>query len=398
MTFKITESVTWVGKVDWDLRSFHGHDLSTHRGSTYNSYLVRDEKNVLIDTAWTPYAREYVENLASEIDLQSIDFIVANHSEVDHSGALAELMKLIPDKPIYCSRNAAKILKAQNHQDWNFQIVKTGDKLDLGKKQLVFVEAPMLHWPDSMFCYLTEEAILFSNDAFGQHYATEVMYNDLVEQDELYQESLKYYANILNPFSKLVPRKIDEFVQLNLPLKYICPSHGVIWRDDPMQIVKQYAKWADNYQENQVTILYDTMWNSTKRMAEAIARGLGKHDPAMRVKIYNMAITDNNDMVSEVFKSKAILVGSSTINRGILPEVAGILEEIKGLAFKNKKAAAFGSYGWSGESVDVVTQRLKDAGFEVVNEGIKCYWNPDAEMKANCEEFGETFLKENTTK
>ncbi len=391
MNLKVTDSVTWVGKVDWDLRTFHGHELSTHRGSTYNSYLVRDEKTALIDTAWTPYAGEYVEMLAAEIDLQDIDFVVANHSEVDHSGALAELMQRIPDKPIYCSRNAAKMLKAQNHQDWNFQIVKTGDKLDLGKKQLVFIEAPMLHWPDSMFCYLTEEAILFSNDAFGEHYATEVLFNDLVEKDELYQEALKYYANILNPFSKLVPRKIDEFVQLNLPLNYICPSHGVIWREDPMQIVKQYAKWADDYQENQITIIYDTMWNSTKRMAEAIATGLRKQDPAMRVKIYNISISDNNDVITEVFKSKAILVGSSTVNRGILHAVAGILEEIKGLAFKNKKAAAFGSYGWSGESVGIVTERLKDAGLAVDNEGLKCYWNPDGEMIAACEEFGYNF-------
>lgn len=393
MSLKITDSVTWVGKVDWDLRTFHGHDLSTHRGSTYNSYLVRDEQNALIDTAWTPYAEEYVEALAGEIDLQEIDFIVANHSEVDHSGALAELVRRIPDKPIYCSRNGAKILKAQNHQDWNFQIVKTGDKLPLGKKELIFMEAPMLHWPDSMFCYLTEDGILFSNDAFGQHYASEVMFNDLVDQAELYQEALKYYANILNPFSKLVPKKVNEFVQLNLPLNYICPSHGVIWRDDPMQIVNQYMTWADNYQENQVTIIYDTMWNSTKRMAETIAGGLAKDDPTMRIKIYNIAITDKNDIMSEIFKSKAVLVGSSTVNRGILMEVAGVLEEIKGLAFKNKKAAAFGSYGWSGESVGIVTERLKDCGFEVVNEGIKCYWNPDGEMLANCEEFGATFFK-----
>jgi len=393
MSVKITESVTWVGKVDWELRRFHGHELSTHRGSTYNSYLVRDEKNVLIDTAWTPYAHEYVDNLASEIDLDDIDLVVANHSEVDHSGALAELMKRIPGKPVYCSRNGAKMLKAQMHMDWNFQIVKTGDKLDLGKKQLIFIEAPMLHWPDSMFCYLTGEGILFSNDAFGQHYATEVLFNDLVNRDELYQEALKYYANILTPFSKFVPKKIEEFVQLNVPLNIICPSHGVIWRDNPMQIVEQYVKWADNYQENQVTIIYDTMWNSTRRMAEAIAQGLRKHDANMEIKLFNIAVSDKNDVVTEVFKSKAILVGSSTINRGILSAVAGILEEIKGLGFKAKKAAAFGSYGWSGESVDIVTARLKEAGFEVVNEGLKCLWNPNAEMAAKCREFGENFLK-----
>ncbi len=393
MSFKITDSVTWVGKVDWDLRRFHGHELSTHRGSTYNSYLVQDEKKVLIDTAWTPYAHDYVEDLAKVVNLQDIDFIVANHSEADHSGALAELMKRIPDKPVYCSSNGAKMLKAQMHQDWNFKIVKTGDKLDLGNKQLVFIEAPMLHWPDSMFCYLTGDAILFSNDAFGQHYASETLFNDLVDRAELYQEAQKYYANILTPFSKFVPKKVSEFVQLNLPLNYICPSHGVIWRDNPMQIVEQYGEWADNYQENQVTILYDTMWNSTKRMAEAIAAGLRKHDGTMRIKLYNVSISDKNDVITEVFNSKAILVGSSTINKGILSAVAAVLEEMKGLAFKNKKAAAFGSYGWSGESVGVVTEKLKEAGFEVVNDGLKAYWNPDAEMVEQCEQFGEQFLK-----
>ncbi|MCW3489695.1 anaerobic nitric oxide reductase flavorubredoxin [Dethiobacter alkaliphilus] len=393
MSFKITDSVTWVGKVDWDLRRFHGHELSTHRGSTYNSYLVRDEKNVLIDTAWTPFAHEYVDKLAQEIDLDDIDFIVANHSEVDHSGALAELMKRIPDTPIYCSQNGAKMIKAQMHQDWNFKIVKTGDKINLGSKELIFIEAPMLHWPDSMFCYLTGEAILFSNDAFGQHYATEVMFNDLVDKDELYQEALKYYANILTPFSRFVPKKVAEFNELNLPLNLICPSHGVIWRDNPLQIVEQYAKWADNYQENQVAIIYDTMWNSTKKMAEAIAEGLRQQDETMKIKLFNLSISDKNDVVSEVFKSKGILVGSSTINRGILSGVAGFLEEIKGLGFKDKKAAAFGSYGWSGESVGIVTERLKECGFTVESEGLKALWNPDQDMVAQCRDFGKEFVK-----
>lgn len=389
---KITDSVTWVGKVDWELRHFHGYELSTHRGSTYNSYLIRDKKNVLIDTAWTPFAHEYVDSLEKAIDLKDIDFIVANHSEVDHSGALAALMKRIPDTPIYCSKNGAKMLKAQMHKDWNFEVVKTGDKINLGDKELVFIEAPMLHWPDSMFCYLTGDNILFSNDAFGQHYATEVLFNDLVDQCELIAEAMKYYANILTPFSKFVPKKIEEFVELNVPLDIICPSHGVIWRDNPMQIVELYAKWANNYQENQVTVIYDTMWNSTKRMAEAIVQGLKRSDPTMKVKLFHVAKSDKNDIITEIFKSKGILVGSSTVNRTILSHIAGLLEEVKGLGFKGKKAAAFGSYGWSGESVDILTQRLKDAGFDVANDGLKAYWNPDGEMVAKCEEFGESFL------
>ncbi|HNS34781.1 MAG TPA: MBL fold metallo-hydrolase, partial [Mesotoga sp.] len=218
---KITDGVTWVGKIDWELKKFHGEDYSTHRGSSYNSYLIRDEKTALIDTVWAPFAEEFVENLKKEIDLSEIDYVIANHGEIDHSGGLVALMREIPDTPIYCTANAVKSLKGQFHKDWNFVTVKTGDTLTLGKKTLTFVEAPMLHWPDSMFEYLDGDAILFSNDAFGQHYATELLYNDLVDQAELYQEAVKYYANILTPFSKLVIRKIEEVLSFNLPVNMI---------------------------------------------------------------------------------------------------------------------------------------------------------------------------------
>jgi anaerobic nitric oxide reductase flavorubredoxin len=390
MSIKLNESVTWVGKKDWELRSFHGEEYSTHRGSSYNSYLVRDEKTVLIDTVWQPYAKEFVANLKKEIDLNEIDYIIINHGEIDHSGALPELMKEIPDTPIYCTKNGVKSLKGHYHQDWNFVEVKTGDRLNLGKKEILFIEARMLHWPDTMFSYLTEDNILFSNDAFGQHYATEFMFNDEVDQAELYQEALKYYANILTPFSPLVERKINEFVGLNLPVSMICTSHGIIWRDNPLQIVEQYIKWAQNYQENQVTLLYDTMWNGTRRMAEAIAEGIRSSDPSIAVKLYNTGRTDKNDVISEVFKSKAILVGSPTINRGILTSIAAILEEIKGLGFKEKKAAAFGCYGWSGEAVRVITELLKECKMELLTEeGIDALWNPDEDSIAQCVEFGK---------
>jgi anaerobic nitric oxide reductase flavorubredoxin len=299
MSIKVTENVSWVGKVDWELRTFHGEEYSTHKGSTYNAYLVRDEKTVLIDTVWDPFAKEFVANLAKEIDLKKIDYIIANHGEPDHSGALVELLKEIPGTPVYCTANAVKSLKGQYHEDWNFQVVKTGDKLNLGSKEITFLEAPMLHWPDSMFCYLSGDNILFSNDAFGQHYASEFMFNDLVDQNELYVEAIKYYANILTPFSKLVDRKINEVIALDLPLSMICPSHGVIWRKDPLQIVTQYQQWAQDYQENQVTILYDTMWNGTRKTAEAIAEGIRSADPEVAVKLYNTARTDKNDIITE---------------------------------------------------------------------------------------------------
>ncbi len=393
MSLNVKNNIHWVGKIDWELRKFHGDEYSTHKGSSYNSYLIKEEKVALFDTVWGPFAKEYVENLAKEIDLNKIDYILASHAENDHSGALPELMRHIPDVPIYCTKNGVKSLKGIYHQDWNFQVVKTGDKLSLGSKELIFIEAPMLHWPDSMFAYLTEDAVLFSNDGFGQHYASEHMFNDCVDQNDLFQECIKYYANILTPFSPMVIRKIKEVLGFNLPLDMICTSHGIIWRDNPAQIVEKYLEWADNYQENQITLLYDTMWDSTRIMAEQIAAGIRDADNTVTVKLYNLAKTDKNDAITEVFKSKAILMGSPTVNNGILVSVAALLEEIKGLKFKNKKASAFGSYGWSGEAVKIVSQRLSDSGFDVVDEGLRLTWSPDEESKKSCRDYGRTFVQ-----
>jgi len=392
MSLNVKNNVYWVGKIDWELRKFHGDEYSTHRGSSYNSYLIKEDKVALIDTVWKPFSKEFIENLAKEIDLNKIDYIIANHAESDHSGALPELMRLIPETPIYCTKNGVKSLKGHYHHDWNFQVVKTGDKLSLGKKELVFVEAPMLHWPDSMFCYLTEDNVLFSNDAFGQHYASEYMFNDLVDQNELASECIKYYANILTPFSPLVTKKIQEVLSFKLPLDIICTSHGIIWREEPVKIVEKYLEWANDYQENQITIIYDTMWNGTRVIAENIANGIKETDKKVNVKLFNLAKSDKNDVITEIFKSKAVLLGSPTINQGILVSVAGMLEEIRGLKFKNKKAAAFGSYGWSGESVKMISEKLTSAGFEIVDDGLKILWNPDDESKTKCFEYGKTFV------
>ncbi len=392
MSFTVKNNVHWVGKIDWELRKFHGDEYSTHKGSSYNSYLIKEDKVALFDTVWGPFAKEYVENLKQIIDLQKIDYIISPHGENDHSGALPELMRHIPETPIYCTKNGAKILKGLYHQDWNFQIVKTGDTLSLGSKELTFVEAPMLHWPDSMFAYLSGDEILFSNDAFGQHYTSEFMFNDRVDQAELFQECIKYYANILTPFSPLVIKKINEVLSFNLPLDMICTSHGIIWRDNPAQIVEKYMEWANNYQENQITILYDTMWNSTRTMAEQIAAGIKAADNQVRVKLFNLAKTDKNDAITEVFKSKAVLLGSSTINNGILVHVASLLEEVKGLKFKKKKAGAFGSYGWSGEAVKIMLERLEKSGFETIDQGLRMTWAPDEESKLACREYGKAFV------
>ena len=388
MKVNVIDNVHWVGKIDWELRKFHGNEYSTHRGSTYNSYLITEEKTALVDTVWAPFAKEYVNNLAGEINLKKIDFVVANHAEIDHSGALPELLERIPDTPVYCTANGVKSLTGHYHRDWNFQVVKTGDRLSLGSKELIFVEAPMLHWPDSMFCYLTGDNILFSNDAFGQHYASEYLFNDLVDQNELYTECLKYYANILTPFSSLVEKKIQEFLSLELPLDIICSSHGVIWRNNPAQIVERYLQWAKGYKENQITIVYDTMWNGTRVMAENIAKGIVRTDPDVNVKLFNIASSDKNDVLAEVFKSKAVVFGSPTINRGILTSLAGLLEEIKGLSFQEKKAAVFGSYGWSGESTRVLAESLQQAGFTIVDDGLKVLWNPSEQSIEECVSYG----------
>ena len=393
MAIQVKNNIQWVGKIDWELRKFHGDEYSTHQGSSYNSYLIQEEKTVLIDTVWLPFGKEFVRDLSQVVDLNSIDYIVASHGECDHSGGLPELLSHIPDTPVYCTKNGVKSLKGHYHEDWNFQVVKTGDRLSLGDKELIFVEAPMLHWPDSMMSYLTGDNVLFSNDAFGQHYASEFMFNDLVDPEELFRECIKYYANILTPFSPMVIKKIHELLGLNLPLDMICTSHGIIWRENPAQIVEKYLDWAADYQENQITIVYDTMWNGTRVMAERIAEGIRSADDQVRVKLFNLAKTDKNDVITEIFRSKAVLMGSPTINRGILVSVAGILEEIKGLKFKKKKAAVFGSYGWSGESNKIMAKELESAGFDLVdNESLRLLWNPDADGRRLCREFGRDFV------
>lgn len=395
MSKKITDKVLWVGKTDWELKSFHGDELSTRRGSSYNAYLVRDTKTALIDTVWHPYDREFVSRLKETIDLTEIDYIVMQHNEVDHSGALRELLREIPGTPIYCTKKGEAILRGHYHEDWNFVNVKTGDKLSLGETELTFIEAPMLHWPDTMFSYLSGEEILFSNDGFGQHFASESLFDeDIADAEAMLYEAEKYYTNILCPFSAMVAKKVQQILDMKLPLKMICPSHGVIWKQRPELIIQKYQQWSAAYQENQATIAYDTMWQSTRLMAEAIAEGLRDELPTLNVKLMNAARDDKNDILTEMFRSKLILVGSPTINNGISYAISGLLEMIHGLKFKGKKAAAFGSYGWSGEGVKLITDHLQASGLEiVVPEGHRTLWVPDAEALETCRKYGREIAK-----
>lgn len=395
MAKKITDNISWVGKTDWELTSFHGNELSTTRGSSYNAYLLRGQsKTVLLDTVWGPYDSEFVARLKDELPLDQIDAIVMQHNETDHSGALAELLREIPDTPVYCTARGEAILRGHYHQNWNYINVKSGDQLELGGGEtLTFIEAPMCHWPDTMFSYYDGcGGVLFSNDGFGQHYASESLFDDEVPECEVLAEAKKYYANILATYSPMVARKVKEILGKNLPLAIICPSHGIVWRKNPGKIIEKYLEWSDQaYAENQVTIVYDTMWNSTRLMAEAIARGIREASPATTVKLFNASKEDKNDILTEIFSSKAVLVGSPTINYGHSYAMAGIMEMLKGLRLKGKKGAAFGSYGWSGEAAKQLATLLTEAGFEVVDEGIRMVWVPDAAALKECEEYGKAF-------
>ncbi|MCX7841972.1 MAG: flavodoxin domain-containing protein [Clostridia bacterium] len=389
---EIKKNIYWTGIKDWDLRRFHGHELSTHRGSTYNSYLIKDKKTVLVDTVWDPYKEEFAERLEKEVGINSIDMIVINHIEPDHGGSLGYIMSRIPDTPIFCTKNGAEIIKRHFHKDWNFNIVKTGDSVSIGEYELVFVEMPMLHWPDSLLTYVKGANLVLSNDAFGQHYSPSSLFNDEVDECELYQEAIKYYANILSPFTPLIKKKVEQIKALNLPIDMIAPSHGVIWRKDPMQIVEKYYEWAQEYNEGYVVIIYDTMYNATKKMAEAIGEGLAKQ--GVPYKLFNNSITDQSDILTELFKAKGMIIGSCTVNNTVLRSIAGLLDEIKGHKFKGKFGAAYGSYGWSGEAQNIIHEHLKAAGIKVIAEPIQFKYTPTEEELAKCIEFGENFAKE----
>lgn len=387
MVTEIAPGVYWVGVVDWGLRHFHGHELSTFRGSSYNAYLIVDEKVALVDTVWGPFRQEFLANIREVIDPARIDYVVATHAETDHSGALADVLALTPNATLITSRQGAQSIEGHYHRGWAYQTARTGERLSLGQRELVFVEAPLLHWPDTMFAYLTGSNVLFSSDAFGQHYATAFRYNDQVDQGELYHEALKYYANILTPFSARVTSKIDELLGMGIPVEVIAPSHGVIWRSDALQIVQQYRTWAAQVPEKRAVILYDTMWEATRRMAEAIGEGLAA--AGVPHALYHMAVSDRNEVLAEVFRAKAIIVGSPTLNRGLLPTITPILEDLRGLGFQHKIGAAFGSFGWSGESVKEIEGHLERSKVQKVADGVSVKWQPTAEDLERCRALGQ---------
>ncbi len=385
MKTEISEKVHWVGVADWGIRHFHGLELSTHRGTSYNAYLIQDERTVLVDTVWEPYREEFLDRIRQIVDPAKIDLVVANHAEPDHSGSLAAVLDLAPNAEVVVSVRGAESIEGHYHRKWKYRTVKTGDRISIGSRELVFIEAPMLHWPDSMFTYLTVNNLLMPNDAFGQHYSAGYLFNDEVNEEELWEEALKYYVNILTPYSEQVRKKIDELFELGLPVDMIAPSHGIIWRADPLQIVHAYRTWAGQEPEERAVILYDTMWDATRRMAEAIGDGL--HDIGIPYRIIRTAVTDRNDALVEVFRSRAVVIGSPTLNNGVLPSIAPILEDIRGLRFRNKIGAAFGSYGWSGESVRMIEEAFARMSIPVV-QGVRSKWQPGAPELEACRALG----------
>lgn len=386
---ELKDNVYWVGGTDWIVRNLHGYELSTHRGTTFNSYIIKDEKVVLIDTVWEPLTDMFLEHIREIIDPREIDYIVVNHAEPDHSGALSTILEYCPNATVIVSKKGLESTKKHYHKDWNFKVVGTGDKINIGQNDLIFIEASMIHWPDSMFTYLTGKNILFSNDAFGQHFASSDIFNDTVDKAEVEQEAIKYYANILTPFSKFVAKKIEELKKMNLPIDMIAPAHGIIWRKNPMDIVEKYSEWAKCNSEKSVVIIYNSMWGATHKMADFIGHGVGA--AGLSYKIFNSATSDRNDVITDIFKSKGIILGSSTVNNGILPSLMTYIEDLMGLKFQNKLGASFGSYGWSGEAPKLLSDYLEKAKIKVIEEPLKVKYNPTEQELKQCFDFGKSF-------
>ncbi|MGQ9543991.1 MAG: FprA family A-type flavoprotein [Candidatus Bathyarchaeia archaeon] len=386
---KVLDGVYWVGAIDWNVRNFHGFTYSTHQGTTYNAYLIVDDETALVDTVYTPFAGEMVERIREVTSPEEIKYVIANHVEVDHSGAIGEVLKHAPKAKVVGTARCKQGLMKHYFGDWDFQVVKTGDEVDLGGRSLRFIEAPMLHWPDTMFTYIERDALLLPNDAFGQHLATAGRFDDEVDQDILMAEAAKYYANILWPMSPLVIKKIEEIQQLKLKIDMIAPSHGVIWRSNPNKIVEAYIRWAKGEADSRILVVYDTMWGSTEKMARSIVEGISSVN--VDVKMYRIPYSDRGDIMADLLNSKGLLLGSSTINNDIIPTVAPILEDLKGLKPKGKVAAAFGSYGWGGGAVKTIEESLRKAGFDIAQPGLSINWAPSKEELKRCFDFGKEF-------
>ena len=383
---EIKENVYWVGAVDWNIRDFHGY--STKKGTTYNAYLIKDEKIALFDTVKKENYSDLLHNIHQITDPSKIDYIIVNHVEMDHSGSLGKIIDLCQPEKIFCSKMGKKALLEHFHRDdWPLVEVNSGDSVSLGKKTINFVETRMLHWPDSMFSYIPEDKLLISSDAFGQHWATSERFNDEVNEAELMRHSAKYYANILLIFSPIVQKLLASVQEMGIEIDMIAPDHGLIWRKSPEKIIEAYDRWSRQETKDKAVIVFDTMWKSTEKMANAICKGLISE--GISVTMMNTHVNHRSDVISEILDAKAIILGSPTLNNGILPKMADIVTYMKGLRPRGRIGAAFGSYGWSGEAVKHLNAALEEMKIELVDEGIRVKNVPDHDALKPCVELGK---------
>ncbi|MCX9085145.1 MAG: FprA family A-type flavoprotein [Candidatus Methanoperedens sp.] len=386
---ELAAGVYWVGAIDWNLRDFHGY--TTSRGATYNAYLIVEGKIALVDTVKHGFADDMLDRIKEIIDPAKIDYVISNHVEMDHSGSLSKIMRIVPNAQVICTEKGKEGLIRHFGGNWNYRTVKTGDELKLGKKTLFFLSTPMMHWPDNMMTYLKEDKILLSNDGFGQHLASSFRFDENVcslmgyECDTVMDEAAKYYANILMPFGSIIVKKIEEVQKLGVEIKMIAPSHGMIWKD-PGKIINAYLRWGKGETKQKVLVIYDTMWNSTETMAKEIVKGAA--DSGVEVTLFNIRKTDWSEIVKEVLEAKAIVIGSPTLNNGMFPTVGGFLTYLMGLRPKNKIWATFGSYGWGGGGVKAVNEKLKSTGYEPV-ESIEVNFRSDEQDLLKCYALGE---------
>jgi flavorubredoxin len=382
---EIKKDIFWVGAVDWNIRDFHGY--STYKGTTYNSYLIKDEKIALFDTVKKSHLSDLLHHISQLTDPTSIDYIIVNHVEMDHSGALPEIVARVKPEKIFCSKMGLKAINDHFHPtDWPLEAVKSGDSISLGKKTVQFLETRMLHWPDSMFSYIPEDKLLISSDAFGQHLATSERFDDEVDFSVLMEQTTKYYANILTLFSPLIQKLLVKVAEMNLDIDMIAPDHGVIWRSHVKDVIDAYNNWSQHKGQRKALVIYDTMWESTEKMAKAITTGINME--GVSVKLINLAKTHRSEVMTDVLDAKAVILGCATLNNGLLPRMAGFLMYMRGLRPTNKIGAAFGSFGWSGEAVKLMNAAMDDMKFHIIEPGLRIKYVPDHESLKPCVEMG----------
>jgi anaerobic nitric oxide reductase flavorubredoxin len=390
MAVQVAENVYWVGAVDWEARHFHGgYTYHVQRGTTYNAYLVLDERIALIDTVPPGFEEEMFYQIGQIVDPAQIDFVIANHGELDYCGTIPAVLARAPRASLICTRKGVESLSKYFPNGREYRVVETGDTISLGHKTLTFLETPTLHWPGSKLTYIPEDRLLLPNDAFGQHLASAGRFADQVDQAVLWEEARRYFANILTPFSRLVLREVEEVQQMGLAIGVIAPSYGVIWRKDPMQIVEQYVRWASGETRPRALVVYETMWGSTAEIAQAILEGIG--EAGVEGRLFAVPQTDRDTVVGELLEAKGIVVGSATHNQRPLRNISALVKELVGLRPLAKIGAAFGSHGWGGGAVPVLEKGLKEAGIDVVQEGLALAWRPTAEGRAQAVDFGRAF-------